>query len=500
MYSSEEDDDEDSFAPVCRIWQLSNPECVPSRLTWREWEPWEVLEEWWFRWRNIQKEINYRRFMGKVTADTSDSECDLPRPSTQDFQLDSASCSDDSFIADAYESYEIPKRYGSDCSSCSEDSFDSFGEDIWERNQTVSWKMEYEAQLNATRTRHPWRTACHITVAAADLDDTWELPSLAEPDCAGELELIRYTICTSAMAFEDSAAAAVSWERSLSLGSRLDRAHFASQMASVKDYWENRQSYLRRRHTTRAPWAKFSTKRGRRQHQQELRRARAHRKSHRTDILRPTQLAVQFRSPFPFAPPTASTIPLTASKGVFMFGAAARSNPSAQRPANLNTEHRPPVRDTGTRTVFTTQADRPKVQRDPGRCKQNGVIRSSDLLQPDNLSSPVDDSSVADSDHASAASTVPLLATLLSLIRGLRPDLPHRSRKVRSFKSSWSAPQLPTVETELGKHRRESRSHSPRCTRAVMRALGRSRWLNGLCRGLHRGCTDGTGPRPSVEP
>ncbi len=28
----------------------------------------------------------------------------------------------------------------------------------------------------------------------------------------GELELIRYTICTSAMAFEDSAAAAVSWE------------------------------------------------------------------------------------------------------------------------------------------------------------------------------------------------------------------------------------------------------------------------------------------------
>ena len=500
MYSSEEDDDEDSFAPVCRICQSSHPRCVPSRLTWRDWKPWEVLEEWWFRWRNIQKEINYRRFMGKVTADTSDSECDLPRPSTQDFQLDSASCSDDSFIADAYESYEIPKRYGSDCSSCSDDSLDSFGEDIWERNQTVSWKIEYEAQLNATRTRHPWRTACHITVAAADLDDTWELPSLAEPDCAGELELIRYTICTSAMAFEDSAAAAVSWERSLSLGSRLDRAHFASQMASVKDYWENRQSYLRRRHTTRAPWAKFSTKRGRRQHQQELRRARAHRKSHRTDILRPTQLAVQFRSPFPFAPPTALTIPLTASKGVFMFGAAARSNPSAQRPANLNTEHRPPVRDTGTRTVFTTQADRPKVQRDPGRCKQNGVIRSSDLLQPDNLSSPVDDSSVADSDHASAASTVPLLATLLSLIRGLRPDLPHRRRKVRSFKSSWSAPQLPTVETELGKHRRESRRHSPRCTRALMRALGRSRWLNGLCRGLHRGCTDGTGPRPSVEP
>ena len=132
--------------------------------------------------------------------------------------------------------------------------------------------------------------------------------------------------------------------------------------------------------------------------------------------------------------------------------------------------------------------------------QQNGVILNSDVLQPDNLSSLVADSSVEDSDHASAASTVPLLVTLLSLIRGLRPELPHRRRKGRSCKSSWPVPQLPTIDTDSGKHRRESRRHSPRCTRALMRALGRSRWLNGLCRGLHRGCTDGTGPRPSVEP
>ena len=85
-------------------------------------------------------------------------------------------------------------------------------------------------------------------------------------------------------------------------------------------------------------------------------------------------------------------------------------------------------------------------------------------------------------------------------IRGLRPDVPHRRRQVRSFKSSWPVPHLPTAGTDLGKHRRESIRHSPRCTRALMRALGRSRWLNGLCRSLHRGCTDGTGPRPSVEP
>jgi hypothetical protein len=157
--------------------------------------------------------------------------------------------------------------------------------------------------------------------------------------------------------------------------------------------------------------------------------------------------------------------------------------------------------------LSVTDTTRPKVHRGPGRCKQSGVILSSVLLQPDNLSSPVADTSVADSDHASTASAVPLalLATraLLSLIRGLRPDLPHRRRQVRSFKSSsWPVPHLPTAGTDLGKHRRESRRHSPRCTRALMRAFGRSRWLNGLCRSLHasRGCTDGTGPRPSVEP
>ena len=33
MYSSEEDDDEDSVAPVCMIQQLSNPECFASRIT-----------------------------------------------------------------------------------------------------------------------------------------------------------------------------------------------------------------------------------------------------------------------------------------------------------------------------------------------------------------------------------------------------------------------------------------------------------------------------------
>jgi hypothetical protein len=215
---------------------------------------------------------------------------------------------------------------------------------------------------------------------------------------------------------------------------------------------------------------------------------------------RPAQPVVQIFSPFPFAPPTAPSIPFTASKGVFTFCAATRSNSPAHRPENLSIEPRLPGRDTGTRSVPTAQSDRPKVHRGQGRCKQNGAILSSELSQPDTLSSPVADTSVEDSDRASAASTVPLLVTLLSFIRGLTPDSPHRRRKGRSCKSSWPVPQLPTTDTDLGKHRRGSRKHSPRCTRALMRALGRSRWLNGLCRGLHRGCTDGTRPRPSVEP
>ncbi len=66
------------------------------------------------------------------------------------------------------------------------------------------WEFNHASDL----TRNPWRAVGHITIDEADLNDTWELPSLAESDCAGELELIRYTVCTSAMAFADSAAAA----------------------------------------------------------------------------------------------------------------------------------------------------------------------------------------------------------------------------------------------------------------------------------------------------
>ena len=51
----------------------------------------------------------------------------------------------------------------------------------------------------------------------ADYDGTWELPSLTAADCAGELEMIRYAVCLSTMAFEESAAAAGSQERYVTL-------------------------------------------------------------------------------------------------------------------------------------------------------------------------------------------------------------------------------------------------------------------------------------------
>jgi hypothetical protein len=113
------------------------------------------------------------------------------------------------------------------------------------------------------------------------------------------------------------------------------------------------------------------------------------------------------------------------------------------------------------------------------------------------------DDSSAD-DLASAASTTQLFATIFALMRGLRSHVPgFWSRKARSSKrrtAHWQSTQLLTEGHAVGGHYRHPRQHRSRCTRALMKTLGRSRWLNGLCRCLHNGCTDGTGPRPSIEP
>ena len=131
--------------------------------------------------------------------------------------------------------------------------------------------------------------------------------------------MIRYAISMSTMAFEEDAATAISWEHEMSLSGRLERARFASQMASLKHHWENGRGRLRRQHITRKISGNFSTKRGRRQHKHDLRRARANRQRGMTDNPRPAQPEPQFRSAFSFAPPTAHDHPTGNYQGCVHF-------------------------------------------------------------------------------------------------------------------------------------------------------------------------------------
>ena len=113
-----------------------------------------------------------------------------------------------------------------------------------------------------------------------------------------------------------------------------------------------------------------------------------------------------------------------------MFGARARSSLSAQGSANLCDAPRTPGRDTGAKPVLTASPVDSKPH--PVGCKQSGVIPSSGALLPEKAFGPpcqVEDSQLVDSEQASDASTVPILATLLSLICGFRPDVPRTSEE-----------------------------------------------------------------------
>ena len=199
--TSSSENDEAWTLPVSREWQLSNPECITRRLS--SWE-WRMVKSAWYSWLHFHQDLQQWHSTGTVIED-SESDCDLPRASTQDFRLDSASCSDDSSIEGDYESYDGSETY-SDC------SYDSFEAPDWYFHDHDSYfeHLSTSDSVPPPCTRNSWRSACHITIDEADLDGTWELPSLTASDCGGELELIRYTVCTSAIAFEDSAAAAIS--------------------------------------------------------------------------------------------------------------------------------------------------------------------------------------------------------------------------------------------------------------------------------------------------
>ncbi len=70
----------------------------------------------------------------------------------------------------------------------------------------------------------------------------------------------------------------------------------------------------------------FSTKHGRRQHQQDLRRARANRKAAKGGAPRLTQGVVHPRPAFDFAVPTVPVIAVMVSRGLFVFGAQQRDS------------------------------------------------------------------------------------------------------------------------------------------------------------------------------
>ena len=609
---SEEDEDEDSFVPVCPRWQLRNPECVVSRITWRDWR---VRESAWHRWHSFYEDSRQRRFSSNVHEDTSDSDCDSPRSPIRDFRsaqdlnvLDHAwylwlqfvehrRCYSSSSFCSTHEDTsdsgcDSPRSSIREFQStqdlrvldhawyrwlqfveqrrCYSDGFsdDSFVECEYDHDPLEVYdlscgRLSAQDSSPSQHIRNSWRSDCTISFDESDCDGTWELPSLTASDCAGEREMIRYAICLSTMAFEEDAAAAVSWEHEVSLLSRLERARFASQMASLKHHWDTSRGHLRRQHITRKMPGNLSTKRGRRQHKHDLRRARANRKMGMTANPRPAQPEPQFRSAFSFAPPTAPTFSLTATKDVFFFGAAAQSTSLStafaptSSPATLSpslssltsssselsssssssfSKYRNPspvarrqpqwVKSDGSYNQRCALQRSAKSSIDPrshgrGKCDRPKVSTQSDRSEPEQESSstatretvtepvpvllaltfPMDDSSIYGSEQASAASTVPLLITLLSLLRGSRSDLPrHRRRKARDCTSNWHLPQFSATDADFGKHHRQPRAPSLRCTRAHMKALGRSRWLNSLCRCLHSGCTNGTGPRPSIEP
>jgi len=210
---------------------------VASRLALRNWK---VLENAWCRWLKL-----YRDRQHTLTVEDrdgwvrplyiSDSEDDLPRTLVQCFRetqdrrtLEHVWAHWIEFVAERH-CYSDGHSDDSEWSSIIyDDAHDYFFPDNHLDFDSYFDCLFYDDSVPPPCTRNAWRADCAINVAAADLDGTWELPSLAESDCAGERELIRYTICASTMAFEDSAAAAIAWERSLSPGSQLDRSHSAS--------------------------------------------------------------------------------------------------------------------------------------------------------------------------------------------------------------------------------------------------------------------------------
>ena len=215
MYSSDEDEAEESPVSEGFVSRLSHRELSVRR------------HAMYSRQGPKEQRLYHGIYVGPLCfnadEDTDDSGGGSPRSSTQDFESSSTSGSDTSFIEGGYESYEDSEML------CSDFSDDIFEEDYCE--QFLDWP-DYLARdsirdtLPSRCALRPWRTECTVSFDEADMEDTWELPPLTASDCAGELDMIRYTISLSKMAFEEDAAAAVSSERCASfLGKYLYRSN-----------------------------------------------------------------------------------------------------------------------------------------------------------------------------------------------------------------------------------------------------------------------------------
>ena len=355
------------------------------------------------------------------------------------------------------------------------------------------------------------------------------------------------------------------WQTDLASIDRQPNSLFGQPKRSTRtrsptfSYWESRRGHpLRRpiarsvvqpivhqsRRSMRTLPAKCSTKRGRRQHRHELRQARANRKADRNERSRPARSGVQPSSAFVFASPTAPAFKFTvpATSGVFVFGRSTSTGiefpPSRPSSTTLISSTSSSSSSSSTLTDITLTGLQGlggnQLWGETQSTTLESVCNKIDLVAGQSLSpsltatrvnqrprqlhdvrphvsllhtpdlSALDDSSVDDSERASAASTIPMLTTLLSFWLARRADRPRqRGRKARDLRRGTAHGQLVhflSSGTESGEHHRQPRRHGSRCTRALMKTLGRSKWLNGLCRCLHSGCTDGTGPWPSIEP
>jgi len=225
----------------------------------------------------------------------------------------------------------------------------------------------------------------------------------------------------------------------------------------------------------------YATSQGVRQHKRDLQRARANRKARQKEQSSPTQ-RVLLTSP---AVCHAPLIPRTLSTA---------APPSREACVSRTMALAPPVGlDSGNSSTLEAPVTSPQPTDTPAPGK---------LDLPASTAEDATLTGMDESDRASAASTVDLAASLVAFMYGLYTGVPHGHRnRARRFKMTVLQPrQLLTSELPPGRLTHYSNARALRCARSLMRNLGRSRWLNGPCRCLHHGCTNGTGPRPAIEP